>query len=146
LKPTSSDEICGKSNQGGESADTARVDIEPRWSEVFHRCRVGRSGEDSIELLPHPIPIQHFNAGNRLPDNVKYQHPFIGRQNYIPMTRAEAAFWLGLRVKRGAKVVPAAATLQNHQFRHLCSQVCFALLGEKLPKLGCERRELLRRG
>jgi hypothetical protein len=53
----------------------------------------------------------------------------------------EAAFWLGLRVKRGADIVSTAAPVLNHQTRNLCGQFWFALRFEKLPKLYCERRE-----
>jgi len=28
-----------------------------------------------------------FDAGNRLPHNVEYEHPFIGCQSYVPMTQ-----------------------------------------------------------
>jgi len=54
---------------------------------------------------------------------------------------AEAAFWLGPGVKRGADVIPAAASVENHQSWHLCGQFGFALLDEELPKLRSERGE-----
>ena len=43
--------------------------------------------------------------------------------------------WLGIRVKRRAEVVPAAAAVQNHQFRHLCGRLGFAFWGQELLKL-----------
>jgi hypothetical protein len=57
------------------------------------------------------------------------------------MTRSEAAFWLWSGIERRANVVPAAAPVENHQSRHLGSHFGFALLGQELPKLHCERGE-----
>ncbi len=57
------------------------------------------------------------------------------------MTGAEAALGLGLRVKRAAVGVPAAAAVQNCQAGNLGGQFRFALLDERLPKLVRERRE-----
>jgi hypothetical protein len=90
------------------------------------------SRKDRIQLLPNVVSVEDFHASNFTRDNVEYNHPLIGCQGYIPMTGTEAALWFRSGVKRGADVVSAAATVENHQSRHLCSKFGFALLGKKL--------------
>jgi len=76
--------------------------------------------------------MEDFDAGNRLPKNVNDDHTFIiDCQSCITVTRTEAAFWLGLRVKRGTEAVLAAAPIKNLQSRHLCRRFGFALVFER---------------
>ena len=114
-----------------------------RLPATSYRRAKGISGKSHLELLPKLVTIEHFDAGNRLPDNVEYEHPFLGRQSYVPVTRTEAALRFRLCVERRAEVAPAAAAVENHQFRHLCCQFPFTLLDEKLPKLSCKSRKHL---
>ncbi len=74
----------------------------------------GISGKSRLKLLTNLVSIEHFDAGNRLPDNVEYEHPFLGGQSYVPVTRTKAALRLRLCVERRAKVSPAAAAVENH--------------------------------
>ena len=94
-----------------------------------------------MEHLPNILPVENLHTSNLPAVNVKYQHPIFRHQAHIAVTGSEVAFGLGLRVKSRAEVIPAAATVENLQSRYLCSQFGFALLFEKLPKLGGKARE-----
>jgi hypothetical protein len=61
--------------------------------------------------LPYIFPVENLHTSDFPGDNVEYEHTFVGCQGDIPMTGAEAAFWLRLRVERGAEIIPAAATV-----------------------------------
>jgi len=89
----------------------------------------GPSGKDFIQFLPNIAPVENFDTGDFPGDDIQYQHPFLGCQGNIPMTGTVGTIGLGLRVKHGAEVVAAAAPVENHQPRHLCSQFGFAMLG-----------------
>jgi hypothetical protein len=97
-----------------------------------------------MQLFSNILPVENFNTSNFPGDNVKDEHPLIGCQGDVPVTRAVGTNRLRLRVKRGAEVVPAVATVEDTQARHLCGQFGFALLDEKFPKLGCERWKRIR--
>src|ERR1700683_2603711 len=96
---------------------------------------------DRIQLLPNIVSGENFNTRDFRADNIEDDHPLIGGQRQIPVPATVSTSGLGSRVKRGAEVVTATATVENHQSRPLCSQFGIALLGQELPKLGCERRE-----
>jgi hypothetical protein len=57
------------------------------------------------------------------------------------MTGTVDTIGLRLRVESGAEGVSATATVKNRQTGHLGSQFGFAMLDEKLPKLGYELGE-----
>src|SRR5712692_729060 len=87
-----------------------------RLPAISYRHAKGISGESRLQLLPKLVTIKHFDASNRLQDNVEYEHPFVGRQRYVPVTRTEATLRPRSCIKRRAEVVPAAAAVENHQF------------------------------
>jgi len=89
------------------------------------------------------LSVENFNTHNLPVHNVQYQQrPFAQQQAHISVPGAVTAFRLGLRVKRATTdVAPTAATVVNSQGVNLGSQFGFALLDEKLAKLGCERGE-----
>jgi hypothetical protein len=81
--------------------------------------------------LPYIFPVENLHTSDFPGDNVEYEHTFVGCQDNIPMTGAEAAFWFGLRVEHGAEIIPAAAALQNCQAGDLGSQFGLAFLGQE---------------
>ena len=98
--------------------------------------QLSASRKSQEQLLPNISTVEDFNTGNIPGDNVKYHHPIFRHQAHILVTGTEATLESRLRVKRGADVVPAAASVQNRQSRDLSSQSGFVLLFEKLAKLG----------
>jgi hypothetical protein len=96
--------------------------------------------------FPNIFPVENLHTSDFPGDNVEYQHPLSGCQGYIPMTGTVGTTGFRPRVERGAEVVPAAASVENHQSRHLCCQSALALLFEKLLKLGCELGERVGEG
>lgn len=92
-----------------------------RLPATSYRRAKGISGKSRLELLAKLVTIEHFDAGNRLPDNVEYEHPFIGRQSYVPVTRTEAALRFRLCVERRAEVAP-----QRQRSRIINSGTCAA--------------------
>jgi hypothetical protein len=99
------------------------------------------SRKNCLKLFPNIFSVENFNPSNFPVHHVKNQHPFFGCQGDIPMAGTVGTLGLWLRVKRGAEVVPAAATVENCRTGDLGGQLGFALLFEKVSKLGCERRE-----
>jgi hypothetical protein len=107
----------------------------------LHILLNGISGKSRLELLPNIFPVKNLDARNFPVHNIEDEHPLLGCQGYIPMTGAVRTLGFGAGVERGAEVIPAAATVHNSQTGDLGSQFGFALLDEKLPKLGCKRGE-----
>jgi hypothetical protein len=104
------------------------------------------SRKDRIQLFPNIVSVENLDTSDFPGDNVKNQHPNFRYQADIPVTGTEASLRLRLGVERTADVVTAATAVENSQFRHLCSKFGFALLFQKLAKLGCQLREHDREG
>jgi hypothetical protein len=94
------------------------------------------SRKNRKKLLANIVSVENFHASNLTGNNVKDEHPFFRHQAHISMAGAVGTF--GFRVKRAADGVSASATVENGQTEHLGGQLGFALLFEKLPKLGGE--------
>ena len=99
------------------------------------------SGHECIQVLANIVSVQNLHTSDFPGDDAKDEHPFLRHQARIPVTGTVGTVGFGLRVKRGAEKISAAAAVENCQSRHLCRQIGFALLYEKLAKLGGELGE-----
>lgn len=102
---------------------------------------VAKLEKNREQLFPNLRSVENLDARNLPIHNVEDEHPLVGSQSHVAVTRAETALWFGTGVKSRAEVVLATASVVNSQGRNLGSQFRFALLGQESLKFACELGE-----